>query len=455
MANENHEDTNSTKIMRQNENLRILVVDDDNMIRDMLKEAIEPEGFIVEVSSGSGDALEKLIDYKYNLLLLDANLPGISGFELLKYCKKHHPIMEIIMITGNPELDDAISTVKDGAFDYIAKPFSLQKLIARIKDAIAHQKESLIKMLSLKDASSDPSTGSLTNILPDYKVLRTLGTGTMGVVLLVEKAKKKYALKLLRKDEDNQNHAARLKRFIREAKILKEIEHPNIVRVFDFGFPQDSENPYILMEYVPGSPLTDFIKKENTISLAQKLKIISQIASALATVHKYSILHRDVKPSNILINEEGNAKLTDFGIARVTDSSLTMTHEVLGSPAYMPPEAFKASKIIDPRSDIFSLGVLSYELITGRKPFQGETVAEMVEAIQHSRPLEPRKIIPDLPMPIQNIIEKMLRKNQEDRFSDANKVALAVMNLDKKGDETEKNILGILKNIVGSNKVWS
>lgn len=453
MTKENHENTNSTRIMRQNENLRILVVDDDTMIRNMLKEAIEPEGFIVELCSGSGEALEKLIDYKYNLLLLDANLPGISGFELLKYCKKHHPIMEIIMITGNPELDDAISTVKDGAFDYIAKPFSIQRLVSRIKDAIAHQKETLVKMLSLKD-NADPTTVSINSILPDYKVIRTLGTGTMGIVLLVEKTKKKYALKLLRKDEDNHNHAARLKRFIREAKILKEIEHPNIVRVFDFGFPQDSDNPYILMEYVAGSPLTDYIK-ENSLTVPQKLKILCQLASALSTVHKYSVLHRDVKPSNILITEDISAKLTDFGIARVTDSSLTMTHEVLGSPAYMPPEAFKASKIIDPRSDIFSLGVLAYELFTGRKPFQGETVAEMVEAIQHSKPMEPRKINPELPMQIQNIIEKMLRKNQEDRFSDANRIVNSIKNLDKTGEETEKNILGILKNIVGSNKVWS
>ena len=111
----------------------------------------------------------------------------------------------------------------------------------------------------------------------------------------------------------------------------------------------------------------------------------------MAIVHKFGVLHRDVKPSNILVTDDYVAKLSDFGIAKISDSSLTLTHEVLGSPAYMPPETFKRNCTIDNRSDIFSLGILAYELITGVKPFQGETVSEMMNAIQKSKPKEPRK----------------------------------------------------------------
>lgn len=456
MSPENFDNTISTRIMSKDGGdmpARILVVDDDGFIRDMLKNALEPIGYHVDLAFGSGDALEKLIDYKYNLLVLDANLPGISGFELLKYCKKHHPVMEIIMITGNPELDDAISTVKDGAFDYLPKPFSIEKLLSRTEDALKHQKDELIK--SLSPANADKLNNPHNFLLPEYKIIKTLGTGMMGIVFLAEKDCKQYALKVLRREGDDVGHAARLKRFLREAKILSQIEHPNVVRVYDFGFPKDSEIPYIVMEYVPGKSLTTFIK-ENKLTLEQKLYIIAQIAAALAIVHKFGVLHRDVKPSNILVTDDFIAKLSDFGIAKISDSSLTMTHEVLGSPAYMPPETFKQNKILDCRSDIFSLGIMSYELITGMKPFHGETVGEMMDAIQNARPQEPRKINPELPLSVQNLLEKMLKKKPEERFQSAAKIIEAINNLQKKDEEADGKLLGLLKNIItGGSRVWS
>lgn len=436
---------------------RILVVDDDPMIRNMLSEILKPRGYELDLSEGSGDALEKLIDYKYQLLLLDANLPGISGFELLKYCKKHHPDIEIIMITGNPELDDAISTVKDGAFDYIAKPFSIEKLVTRVTEALKVQKEKIKSLSCLNGASTATmvaaACASDTTPLPDYKVIRTLGAGTMGVVLLVEKDKRRYALKILRKEGDPDTHASRVKRFLREAEILSQIDHPNVVKIYDSGFPKNSDVPYILMEYIDGKPLTEYIKKHD-LSMEQKLYVIAQIAAALSIVHKFGVLHRDVKPSNVLVSDGFVAKLSDFGIARVSDSSLTMTHEVLGSPAYMTPESFNSKKPVDSRSDIFSLGILSYELITGTKPFHGETVAEMMGAIQHARPIEPRKIVPEIPQPVEDILANMLQKNPEDRYQSASKVVQAINNLGRRIGETDTSSLKFLKNMIYGNRVW-
>ncbi|OGV34177.1 MAG: hypothetical protein A2020_16235 [Lentisphaerae bacterium GWF2_45_14] len=451
----NEVDTSTTKIMDKKGQVqtKILVVDDDNTIRDMLKDILEREKYLVDVSESSGDALEKLIDYKYNLLLLDANLPGISGFELLKYCKKHHPLMEIIMITGNPELDDAISTVKDGAFDYIAKPFSIEKLTKRIKEAIAHQKAQLIQSLSSSGGSIFSKTGAPQIPLPDYKVLKTLGAGTMGIVFLVEKAGQRFALKILRKESDESSQSQRVKRFLREARILAQIEHPNVVKVYDSDLPKDTDTPYILMEYIKGEPLTDYVKKDR-LSLEQKLSLIAQVASALSIVHKFGVLHRDIKPSNILVNEDLTAKLTDFGIARISDSSLTLTHEVLGSPAYMPPEVFRANKLTDGRSDIFSLGIVAYELITKVKPFQGETVTEMMNAIQYERPIEPKKLLPTLHDDVQKILAKMLRKNPEQRFQDASEIVDAINSLGKGTLKLDKG-RGFLGNFFKKSKIWS
>ncbi len=431
---------------------RILVVDDDEMIRTLLRKILEPQGYSVDCSEGSGDALEKLIDYKYHLLLLDAYLPGISGFELLKYCKKHHPMMEIIMITGNPELDDAISTVKDGAFDYIAKPFSIDKLLSRVKAGLEHQRQQMLQQLSI--TGSNIFGKNTEPPLPDYKVVRTLGTGTMGVVMLVEKESHQFALKILRREDDEVANDFRVKRFLREAEILAEINHENIVRIFESGFSEKGETPYILMEYVPGRPLTDFIK-EDVLQIDQKISIISQVAAALGIVHKFGVLHRDVKPSNILVKDDLIAKLSDFGIARVADSSLTMTHEVLGSPAYMPPEMFKIGKPIDQRSDIFSLGILSYELITGVKPFQGETVGEMMGAIQTERPQEPRKLVPDLSPNIQAILGKMLRKSSAERYQRAEEIVADIKRIRANAEPSASKSRSLFSILTGGTRVWA
>lgn len=434
---------------------RILVVDDDPAVRTMLYDVLTSQGYTVDLSEYSGDALEKLIDYRYRLLLLDARMPGISGFELLKYCKRHHPDMEIIMITGNPEIDDAVSTVKDGAFDYLVKPFSMEKLLSRVRDAIRTQKERL-NDISRFSAPHEFQRHSASP-LPGYHIVRTLGSGAMGVVFLVEKGSERYALKILRKSADDAAEEARISRFLREAEILSRIEHPNVVRIYRSGFPSDGTGvPFILMEYVEGRPLTDIIKKE-TPPLELKLDLIRQTADALSAVHCAGVVHRDIKPGNVLVTSGCIAKLTDFGIARITDSSLTMSHEMLGSPAYMPPEAFNSKQNLDCRSDIFSLGVLSYELLTGVKPFHGETVAEIMSAIQKVRPLDPVKLVPDLPLPVRAILARMLRKNPEQRYQSMADIVADLENLlGASRKEKKAGFSAILGKMIrsGSN-VWS
>ncbi len=390
---------------------KILVVDDDEVIRTMMKQIFSTQKYNMVYVESSGKALESLIDSRFNLMLLDANLPGISGFELLKYCKKNHPMMEIIMVTGNADVSVAVDTIKDGAFDYITKPFSVANLLEKTASAIAkqakHIQESVTGTAKLEKKAISPVKG--------FESVRTLGAGTMGVVMLVKKDHKYYAMKVLRKEEKDMIYSTRVMRFMQEAKIMKSIQHPNIVQVHSYGYTETEKDvPYIIMEYANGLPLSEVIQQKK-LSLEDKVYIIGQLASALHQVHEQDVLHRDIKPGNVVITADSVVKLLDFGIARVTDSSLTMDSEILGSPAYMPPEAFAGEEITF-QSDIFSLGILSYELLTGSKPFYGETVNEMMSSIQFEHPIEPRRINPNIPEVVQDILAGMLRKKMKYRY---------------------------------------
>ena len=436
-----------------NHKYRILVIDDDPMILDLISEILKPKGYHLDLCASSGQALEMLIDYKYNLMLIDSKLPGITGPELLKYCKEHHPATEVVIITGNPELEEAVSSLKIGAFDYLSKPFTVQKLLSTVEAALTQHEKNMTDMLG--DGVRGLDANSIMQSFPDYQIVRTLGMGSTGVVIQLEKNRMQYALKILRPNSSWGLDDEAVSRFLREEKFLTRINHPNVIKIIQSGISHVGGYPYIMMEYVEGKVLTYYIK-EKKLSLEQKIYIISQIAAALAAVHKLGVLHRDVKPGNVMVEEGYKVKLFDFGIAALRDA-VTATHtdlrEVVGSPAYMAPEAFDSNTKVDNRSDIFSLGILSYELITGIKPFQGQNVDSMIDAICGSRPVEPCKLVPALPECVQTLLEGMLRKNPDDRFTSASEVMARINSFGKKSSES--SIWAHLKNVIRGGKVWS
>lgn len=430
--------------------IRILIVDDEEAVRKSLEKALLSKNYYVDIAGTSEDALKKLKERTYHIILADVRLPGMSGSDLLKYCKNNFPEIEVIIITGMPEVDSAVSTVKGGAFDYLVKPFSLEILFKTIEEALKRHSEKL-KSGSLDSDIYDhePPSG--------YNIVRTLGSGNMGVVLLVEKRGQYYAMKILRKTGNEERHLARVKRFLQEATILTRINHPCIVKIYDFGLPEGKDVPYIIMEYIQGKSLVHYLK-EDSLDFNQKISIILQIASALELVHSHGILHRDIKPSNVLITNDFCIKILDFGTAYIPDSSLGSEKKFLGSPAYMAPENFYSTENIDRRSDIFSLGVLSYELITGIKPFEAESLAGLIELIQNSRPIEPIKLVPDIPSWIQDILAKMLAKYPEDRFQNVSEIIKSIEHYRKnsiKGKPDSTITTRILRTLLISHRVWS
>jgi serine/threonine protein kinase len=257
-----------------------------------------------------------------------------------------------------------------------------------------------------------------------YQIVAPLGEGGMAAVYKAyQPGMERYvALKVLpRNYADDAQFVAR---FQREAKLLAQLQHPHILPVFDFG--QAEGYTYIVMPFIQSGTLTDQLKG-SPLSLPRIRQIITQVGEALNYAHARGMIHRDIKPSNILIDESGNCLLTDFGLARMVEDAvnLTSTGTIMGTPAYMSPEQGSGSKI-DARSDIYSLGVVLFEMATGRVPYQAETpIAVVFKHVQD--PLPPaRSINPDLPEAVELVILKSLAKNPEDRYPTAADMVRAI-----------------------------
>lgn len=250
-----------------------------------------------------------------------------------------------------------------------------------------------------------------------YEILKILGEGGMANVYLAYDTilDRKVAVKVLRGDLANDEKFVR--RFQREALAASSLSHPNIVEMYDVG--EDDGSFYIVMEYVEGKNLKQLIKKRGALTVSEVIDIMHQLTDGLAHAHDLYIIHRDIKPQNILILDNGLVKITDFGIAMALNSSqLTQTNSIMGSVHYLPPEqaAGKGSTI---KSDVYSLGILMYELLTGKLPFKGENAVEI--ALKHMKDPIPGVIkeMDNIPQSIENIIIKATAKNPKNRYNDA------------------------------------
>jgi len=392
---------------------RILVVDDEESIRKFLLAGLKRK-YYVEAAESSEDAAEKIGRSKFNLIICDINMSGISGKEFFQECRKIFPEVPFILMTGMPKFSDAVNLVKEGAFYYMTKPIELSLLYSLID-----------KALSGDNGEIGPDDSQPESEFMGYKIIKTLGIGNVGTVMLVEKGGNYFAVKILRKDTTPESYAIRMQRFAREAEILRRIDHPNIVKIFDYNFDDSKGLPYLIMEHVNGRQLSQHMKQES-LDFNRKISIIKQTADALDYVHRLGIIHRDIKPENILVTEDGIVKITDFGIGKIIDSELTIAGDVMGSPAYMSPESFDSSKTIDYRTDIFSLGVICYELFTGVRPFEGDTLYTLLDAIRDKKPEAPMKINPEINAWLQDVMAKMLEKNPDRRFISAFEIVKAI-----------------------------
>jgi tRNA A-37 threonylcarbamoyl transferase component Bud32 len=269
-----------------------------------------------------------------------------------------------------------------------------------------------------------------------YEILEELGRGAMGIVYKGRDPKldRLTAIKTIRFTDDfDEDQAAKIReQFYREAEVVAKLSHPNIVTIYDVG--EDLDLSYLAMEYLEGESLETFARKEQLLSIRKTIDVTAQVCDALAYAHGHGIVHRDIKPANIMILKNGLVKVTDFGIARATSSSKTRTGVIKGTPYYMSPEQISGMKV-DGRSDIFSLGIVFYQLLTGELPFGGENLAAIMYQITTVDPDPPTKYNPKIYKAAVAILNRALEKSLESRYQKAQQMGDHLRLLAQKLDE--------------------
>src|SRR5215204_1262352 len=258
-----------------------------------------------------------------------------------------------------------------------------------------------------------------------YRIISPLGSGGMGEVYLAEddQLKRKAALKFLAAEfSSNADH---LERFMREARAASALNHPNICTIYEIN--SEDEIPFIAMEFIEGETVSGMIRRRRR-NIRQALELATQVSAALVEAHEAGIVHRDIKPANIILTNRGQAKILDFGLVKLVQTEgasvgskkfLTKAGMVVGTASYMSPEQARGLDV-DGRTDVWSLGVVLYEMLTGTLPFTGETSTDTLAAILTKTPLPPSQLFPEIPPALEGIILKALRSDREDRYTSAN-----------------------------------
>ena len=263
-----------------------------------------------------------------------------------------------------------------------------------------------------------------------YEIVAEIGRGAMGAVYKARDPqidrlvaiKSISAISQSSADEEREYRD----RFVREAQAAGRLSHPGIVTVFDVGEDSQTHDPYLVMEYVSGQTLSSLLSGENhKLTLQHALRLAEEIAVALDCAHAQGVVHRDIKPANILLTEDGHAKIADFGIAKLNFANITLPGLTLGTPAYMSPEQVDG-KATDGRSDLFSLGVILYNMITGHRPFQGTSAVTVCYKVANSNPLPATSFDLALPPEIDAVISKAIAKDPADRFQRGEEFAMSI-----------------------------
>ncbi len=281
--------------------------------------------------------------------------------------------------------------------------------------------------------SGKPAAGARVTKLGRYEVLSELGKGAMGVVYLAKDPVigRLVAVKTIRNsqgdDDDSESREFR-ERFVREAQTAGILSHPNIVTIHDIGEDAESRTSFIAMEYIEGRNLKTLLGDKKKFTWEEVADLIAQIGEALDYAHRKGIIHRDVKPANVILTTDGKVKITDFGIAKVASSNLTTTGQFLGTPNYMSPEQVSGAPV-DGRSDIFSLGVVLYELLTNRKPFQGDNLTAISYKIVHEDFTPPADLLHEVPPEFNAIVARAMAKDPWNRYQRGKDMALALYQL--------------------------
>src|SRR5215475_750214 len=256
-----------------------------------------------------------------------------------------------------------------------------------------------------------------------YEIIEQLGQGSMGTAYKAREpilGRDVAITRILVQPGEHSDALEFRERFFREARAAGKLSHPGIVTVFDVS--EHEGTPFLVMEYVAGRTLLSILQNDERMSLERACEVGVQLAEALDYAHRNGVIHRDIKPANILVTSDGRIKIADFGVAKLIDSQLTARGQLLGTPAFKAPEQFIGMPT-DARSDLFSAGVVIYCMITGEKPFAGETIVGVQYRVMHTEPVEPRKLNPGISPRLEALILRTIEKDPSKRYASGAELA--------------------------------
>jgi serine/threonine protein kinase len=392
----------------------ILVVDDDDGVRRFLAKALLKLGYEVETASDGELAIHQLKRRSYDLVITDLKMPDLDGRDLLATIQESGVDTDVLMMSGAGTIPEAVEAMRMGAKNFLEKPIDLADLKREVRAIFKSRTEG--RTLSPAPKPTHPSSSE--NHIGRYELKRQIGAGGMGEVFegFDPVLKRPVAIKTMLPVADARRRGELLERFQREGWVTGSLHHPNIVSTYDLGEDTYRKCLYLVMELVEGPSLRKLLT-EDEIDLARSIGIASQVADALAYAHRRDIIHRDVKPENVLVAPGGVAKLVDFGIAKVPISDLTGEGRWLGSPNYFSPEMVRGTAL-DYRADQFSLGTMIIEMVCGARIFDDEDPYRIGRNIV-DRPTPPlRRLCPECPEALEQIVFRLHRKDPSERFID-------------------------------------
>lgn len=406
----------------------LLVVDDNKPSREVLARRLQREGYEVIMAENGTIALEMLANHPVTLMLLDLDMPDLSGLEVIDRARVQFPLSQlpIVMVSATTDSPKMAHAIDRGANDFLTKPVSFEIMLAKIRQYLRMRVKGPVHVPpTLKETESgrlliDPS---MIHMVAHYKLHERLGKGGAGSVYRATDTRllREVALKIV---SGGSGGKAAHERFLTEGRAVARIDHPGVVRIHEMGL---TPCRFIAMELIHGETLAEYA--DGGISVSQACDLVLQLLDALRAVHAKGVIHRDLKPANIMVTSDGRIKVFDFGLAHtgeVDPASLTMDG-MCGTPLYMSPEHISdAFGIVDEQSDLFAVAAILYELLTGYPPFLAQSVEELLKAITTTVPDSPRKLRPEVPDGLQRACLKGLSKHKSDRYPDADAFAQAL-----------------------------
>ncbi len=408
-------------------------MDDDPELLASLQDLLQSAGFEVIATTNGQDALRFVEELPPDAAVLDVVMPGSSGFDLLRQLRAlpqtaHIPIL---FVSGLASSKDRIRGLAAGADDYLVKPFEPEELVLRLAKLLARyeaEKRAAGKPYQLEEALSQIEQAlaekkSVRGIhLGRYQLDAVLGEGGHGLVFRAfdRTLLRPVAIKMLHVAQEGENLSELRSSLLREAVLAARLSHPHIVAVYDFQ--ETRRAAFIVMELVEGVGLDRYILAKSTLSPEETIAIGCAVAQALACAHGQRLIHRDLKPGNVLLGRDGAIKVSDFGIATFLSTQTKGPGEIFGTPGFLAPECVRGQQY-DEKGDLFALGVTLYLCLTGQHPFSVGNIVKTLERTLTHEPTPPHLAKPEVPLELSQLVMRLLAKERAKRPASAGEVA--------------------------------